>query len=210
MTRHVQFDVVRSARTASAPTPHHTPHTPYPGRRRRRSTGFTLIEAALTTVIISTGVLAILAAQQAFHKKNDWAQRNGTALLLANELRELTVVLPKHDPFTGLAMVGPEDGELGLEDYDDIDDFAGVVSGGYGEGIVFDPPVNALRQDIADLPGWSQKIEVASVLPDNISSTFTQPLGTTELLRVTVTVLYQSPQQTEPNVITTLSWVVGK
>jgi hypothetical protein len=176
----------------------------------RRARGFTLIEAALTTVIISTGVLAILAAQQAFHKKNDWAQRNGTALLLANELRELTIVLPKHDPFTGLATVGPEDGEAGLDDYDDVDDFAGVVSAGYGEGITFDPPVNALRQQVTDLPGWSQKIEVASVLPDNISSTFTQPLGTTELLRVTVTVFYKSPQETQPNAITTLSWVIGQ
>jgi hypothetical protein len=52
-------------------------------------------------------VLAILAAQQAFHKKNDWASRNGTAMQLANELRELTMVLPKHDPFTGLANMGP-------------------------------------------------------------------------------------------------------
>ncbi len=183
---------------------------PHIRKRRRRQRGFTLIEAALTTVIISTGVLAILAAQQAFHKKNDWAQRTGTALLLANELRELTMVLPKHDPFTGLATVGPEAGEDSVLDYDDVDDFAGVVNGaGIGEGIIFDPPINALRQEIADLKGWSQKIDVASVLPDNISSTFTQPLGTTDLLRVTVTVFYQGPRDDQPNVVTTLSWVVG-
>lgn len=196
------------SREGVAPPRHPTPDPRHPAARRRR--GFTLIEAALATVIISSGVLAILGAQQAFHKKNDWAQRNGTALLLANELRELTMVLPKHDPFTNLAMVGPETGEASVADYDDVDDFAGVISGGYGEGIVFDPPINALRQQVTDLPGWSQKIEVASVLPDNISSTFTQPLGTTELLRVTVTVLYQSPQQASPNVLTTLSWVIGQ
>lgn len=178
--------------------------------RRGRSAGFTLIEAALTTVVISTGVLAILAAQQAFHKKNDWAQRSGTALQLANELRELTMVLPKHDPFTGLANVGPESGEESVLDYDDVDDFAGEVDGsGYGAGIVFNPPINALRQEIADLPGWSQRIDVASVLPDNISSTFTQPLGTTDLLRVTVSVFYQGPRDPEPVIMTTLSWVVG-
>ena len=180
-------------------------------RSRKRQRGFTLIEAALTTVIISTGVLAILSAQQAFHRKNDWAQRSGTAMLLANELRELTITMPKHDPFTGLETVGPEAGETSVADYDDIDDFAGVVVSGYGQGITFDPPINALRQQVQDLPGWSQRIEVHSVLPDNISSTFTQPLGTTQLLRVTVTVLWKRPSSTdEPKAITTLSWVVGE
>ena len=40
--------------------------------------GFTLIEAALTTAIVGTGVLSIMAAQQAYLRKNDWAQRAGT------------------------------------------------------------------------------------------------------------------------------------
>ena len=37
-----------------------------PGRTGRNQRGFTLIEAALATVIIGTGVLAIVLAQQAF------------------------------------------------------------------------------------------------------------------------------------------------
>ena len=65
-----------------------------PSRRHRRDAGFTLIEAALTTVIIGTGVLAIVGAQQAYHQKNAWAQRTGTAMLLANEIREMTMPLP--------------------------------------------------------------------------------------------------------------------
>ena len=51
---------------------------------------------------------------------------------------------------------------------------------------------------------------MANVLPDNISSTFTQPLGTTDLIRVTVTMRFQSPQDNQPTTITTLSWVVGQ
>ncbi|MCE9591554.1 MAG: hypothetical protein K8S99_13645 [Planctomycetes bacterium] len=180
------------------------------GRRPRRAGGFTLIEAALTTVIIGTGVLSILAAQQAYHRKNDWAQRVGTAMLLANELRELTLTLPMHDPITGAANMGPENGENSITDYDDLDDFAGPVTGGYGAGIVFDPPVNALRQSITNMNGWSQLITVANVLPDNISSSFTQPLGTTNLMRVTVTVRYQAPGKPAPEVMTTLAWVVGE
>lgn len=183
--------------------------------RHRQRRGFTLIEAALTTVIISTGVLAILSAQQAFHRKNDWSQRIGTGMQLANELREMTMVLPLNDPITGSANLGPEETELTVADFDDLDDFAGVVAeSGYGAGVTFDPPINALRQPIANMPGWSQKIEVANVLPDNISATTTQPLGTTEMVRVKVTVYYQSPQdaakEIEPRVITTLSWVIGE
>lgn len=178
--------------------------------RRRRSSGFTLIEAALTTVIIGTGVLAIMAAQQAYHRKNDWSQRVGTAMLLANELRELTLPLPMNDPITGANNMGPENGETSITDYDDLDDFAGVVSGGTGAGLTFNPPVNALRQAVLNMDGWSQLIQVANVLPDNISSTFTQPLGTTDLMRVTVTVRYQAPGETAPQTMTTLSWVVGR
>jgi hypothetical protein len=180
-----------------------------------------LIEAALTTIIISTGVLAILAAQQAFHKKSDWAQRTGTALLLANELRELTISMPKHDPTTGMETVGQEANELTVADFDDIDDFAGTVDPStlIGAGLEFRPPINALRLEIPDMTKWSQRVDVVSVLPDNISSTFTQPLGTTEMMRVTVSVYYHPTQnnpiageakiEMDPVLVTSLSWVVG-
>lgn len=197
---------------------HSKTHSPAVQRfARKRSSGFTLIESVLTIVIISTGVLAIMGAQQAFHKKNDWAQRNSTGLLLANELRELTLTLPKHDPFTGTATVGPEANENSVTDYDDVDDFAGPVEivTGVGAGLEFDPPINALRLPIDNMPGWSQRIVVENVLPDNIGSTFTQPLGTTDLLRVTVTVRYLDPMDLRRNPdalpmnVAVLSWVLA-
>ena len=177
-------------------------------RRPRRAGGFTLIEASLTTVIIGTGVLAILAAQQAYHRKNDWAQRTGTAVLLANEIRELTLPMPQHDPFNPTNM-GPESGETTVAQYNDLDDFAGVVTNGYGAGTTFSPPINALAQQIPNMTGWTQVVHVDNVLSNNISSTFTQPLGTTDLMRVTVTVLYQAPNASAPMTMTTLTWVVG-
>jgi hypothetical protein len=184
---------------------------PTPRGRARRAAGFTLIEAALTMVIIGTGVLAMVAAQQAYHRKNDWAGRTSMGMMLANELREMTLTLPEHDPFTGTDTMGPEANELTVQDYDDLDDFAGTVDAtGYGSGLTFNPPINALRQTITDLPRWSQKIKVENVLPDNISSTFTQPLGTTHLMRVTVTVTYLATGDEEPTTISTLSWVVGE
>ena len=178
--------------------------------RGRAAAGFTLIEAALTTVIVGTGVLSIMAAQQAYHRQNDWAQRTGTAILLANELRELTLSLPLNDPISGPANMGPEAGEASVGDYNDLDDFSGLVAGGFGAGTTFDPPINALRQVIPNMNGWSQRVLVENVLSSFVSATFTQPLGTTNLMRVTVTVRYQEPNAANPSTITQLRWLMAQ
>jgi hypothetical protein len=187
---------------------HPKPDTRYPTRPRAR--GFSLIEAALTTVIIGTGVLAIVAAQQAYHQKNGWAQRSGTAMLLANEVRELTMPLPMSDPITGQSVIGPEPGETTVADYDDLDDFAGIPVGADYPGTTFDPPIDALRRPITGMPGWSQVVTVQSVLEDNLAATFVQPLGTTPMLRLTVDVRYQAPNESAPQTVTQLTWVVGQ
>jgi len=187
---------------------HPTPYGLRPRRRSRRSAGFTLIEAALTTVIVGTGVLAIIAAQQAYHMKNNWATRTTTGMLLANEVREMTLGMPLHDPITGKTNLGPEGDESTVVAFDDLDDFAGVVTSGQGAGTTFDPPINALRQDIGDLNGWSQRVTVESVLPDYIDAAFTQNLGSTDVMRVTVDVFYQAPDKAAPEPITRLTWVV--
>jgi len=172
-----------------------------PSRRPRRPRGFTLIETALTTVIVGTGVLAIVAAQQAYVQKNDWAQRTGLGMMLANELREMALTLPMYDPIYGPRVQSGHAAKSNLDAFNCLEDFANRT---------FSPPINAMRQTVNDLPGWSQHIEVVNVLPDNISSTFTQPLGTTDVMRLTVTVSYQSPQMTEPMAITQMTWVTTR
>ncbi len=176
-----------------------------------RAGGFTLIEAALTTVIVGTGVLAIVAAQQAYHQKNTWAQRAGTAQLLANEVREMTLSLPIHDPITGDMHIGAEPNEPGVADFDDLDDFTGPIDGSGGStGVTFSPAINALRQPIDNMPGWSQHIEVGSVFPDWINATTTQPVGATDTIRVVVRVLYQAPDEAGPSEVTSLAWLVTR
>lgn len=179
-------------------------------KHRHRNSGFTLLEAALTTVIVGTGVLAMVAAQQAYHKKNDWAQRTGTAMLLANELRELTLSLPMHDPFTPNDDFGPEPDEVSVVNFDDLDDFAGVVTDFVGAGITFDPPINALRQPIANMNGWSQTINVVNVLSRHIKSPISQNLGSTNLMRVTVSVSYQPPTSPVAGTVTQLAWLIPR
>ena len=85
--------------------------------------GFTLVETALATVIIGTGVLAMISAQQVLLEKNNWSTMANTATLLGNEIREMTLNLPRHDPVTGTAFWGPEPDEVDVEDFDDVDDF---------------------------------------------------------------------------------------
>ncbi|MFN3167188.1 MAG: hypothetical protein ACE37H_09010 [Phycisphaeraceae bacterium] len=179
-------------------------------RRLRRAAGFTLIEASLTTVIIGTGVLAILAAQQAYHMKNNWATRSSTAMLLANELRERTLSLPLHDPITGTATLGPESDETSALAYDDLDDFAGNVSAGVGAGTTFSPPINALGLPLSDLDRWKQRIKVERVPEDYIDTTYPLPLdtGDSAMFRVTVTVLYNDPSTGNDETATELTWIV--
>jgi hypothetical protein len=111
-------------------------------RRARRSglsrPGFTLLEAALATVIIGVGVLALLEAHQSFLRANSWSTRAAEGTYLANEIREYMRGLPRHDPVTGLYLDsadtlhgwGPDTGEVVLADFDDVDDFDGPVSTG--------------------------------------------------------------------------------
>ncbi|RMH12090.1 MAG: hypothetical protein D6695_07655 [Planctomycetota bacterium] len=107
--------------------------------RARAAGGFTLIEAALATVIIGVGVVAMVEAQQAFIRSNLWSSHAASGTFLANEIRELTRHLPRHDPVTGLYLEddefggsqlvgwGPEPGEVLVEDLDDLDDFDGLT-----------------------------------------------------------------------------------
>ncbi len=103
--------------------------------------GFTLIETGLALIVIGVGVLALVQAQQAFLKKNAWSTNASTATFLANEIREMTQHMPRHDPFsggiyfqdpvarTGFTGWGAEPSETAVLDFDDLDDFDGVAFG---------------------------------------------------------------------------------
>ena len=192
-------------------------HTTNPNAKRRLSPvpssafrvpsslrrGFTLIEAALVTVIVGVGVLSIVQAEQAYHQQNDIAGRMGTALLLANEIRELTMGLPQRDPIGGASHWGPESGELTVADYDDLDDF----DGSQGTGTTISPPINALRQPLTNMTGWSQVVTVENVLDGNVSSSTAAPDGSTSVMRITCRVLYQQPGKPVATEITRLTWL---
>jgi type II secretory pathway pseudopilin PulG len=179
------------------------------GKPRFRG-GFTLIETTVASIIVALAVLAIVAAQQAFHRQNDWAGKEATGLSLANEMRELTMNLPQHDPITGPAAFGPEVNErdpdplIMIQFLDDLDDFAGLNGG----GITFVNPVNANRQPIPNLTGWTQRIWVENVAPSNIAGPAVTP-NTTDLLRITVTASYTDPGGSDTTEIARLTWIAS-
>src|SRR5436309_1842325 len=109
-----------------------------PSTTRSRRPAFTLIETAMATVIIGVGVVALVEAQQAFMHTNGWSSQAATATFLANEIREMTRRLPRHDPVTGLFTTGGgggpvtvvgwgrEPSDVTVQDFDDVDDFDGL------------------------------------------------------------------------------------
>ncbi len=178
------------------------------GRARTARLGFTLIETALATIIVGVGVLAIVAAQQAFHKQNAWSTHAAIATYLGNEIREMTLNLPRHDPVTGSAIWGPEEGEatLGLVAFDDLDDFDNA----YFTSLATPPdepngPVNARREIIPNMQGWAQLVQVDKVKPNDIRTLAAS--GEPYLIRMTVIVTYKGPYDDEPVEMTRVSWI---
>lgn len=172
----------------------------------RSARAFTLLETSLATVIIGVGVLAIVEAQQAFLRKNSWSSHTATAMFLANEIREMTRHLTRHDPFSGglywedpvahggFRGWGPEVGELGVDDFNDLDDYDGIAFGSAPAGdlpsartIQFEGPINSFGEVIPEMSwdgavvvdmngdpvpmrGWTQFIEVTKVDPENFTA----------------------------------------
>ncbi len=163
-------------------------HSAHRAARTLARRGFTILETMMALVIIGVGVLAFVDAQAAFTASNNWSSRAATGMLLANEVRELTRRLPRHDPVTGLSLSGSggaavlvgwgrEGGEVAIADLDDLDDFDGITFGDLG---TFAGPIDAfgnivpdlnvdgsVRTDaegaVAPLLGWSQTVTVQKV-----------------------------------------------
>jgi hypothetical protein len=189
----------------------------------RAGRGFTLIETALATIIVGVGILAMVSAQQAFHQQNNWSTHASIGERLGNEIREMTLILPRHDPVTGYDPVtftgwGPEDNEISWEDFDDLDDWDGAGGGlsfgsDWDDATVDNGPINARRQIIENMPGWEQIITVHNVNPFNINGeqgdgSILFPLdGMTGMIMVEVLVRYTGPNDPEPTDVTTVSWI---
>jgi type II secretory pathway pseudopilin PulG len=186
-----------------------------PGKRHR--VGFTLIETSLATIIVGVGVLAMVSAQAAFHKKNAWSTHASIAMALGNEIREMTWNLPQRDPVTGDAFWGPEANEVSFDDYDDLDDFDGDGGGLKFSAAWNNGPINARREIIPNMDGWSQTVRVfnvdqfdIAVDPDRPDDSLLPADGTTSVMAVEVVIEFQGHNETTPREMTRVSWIAPR
>jgi type II secretory pathway pseudopilin PulG len=126
--------------------------TPFAPRRLRssatgkRAGGFTLIEAAIATVIIGVGFTAMLALLGAGTVANKEGAELTTAINLANNIHEAAVRRAYRDLF-------------GLEGtYELVDAATGTYQ-----------PVDAKLSPIPSMTGWSQVVDVSYVDPNRLT-----------------------------------------
>jgi len=169
------------------------------GHRPRRHRGFTLIEAAMTTVIIGVGCVGMLQLLGAGTLANNDGAELTTGMNLAGNIRECMTGLSFTDPTTPTHW-GPEAGETTVTQYNDLDDFDGWTSSP-------NPPIDARRQSLgSQYDGWVQQVKVERLKPDDLQTvkahlTLSPDLRPT--CRCTVTILHNGHQ------VYTQTWVAG-
>jgi len=161
--------------------------------RRHARCGFTLIEAAVATIVIGLGIAALLAAMGAGARNTHAAQQLTTAALLTQEIREWTAALPFVDPDPGQGAIPGPDGSSPQVFVDDLDDLMNVT---------YSPPRDGRGVAIEDLPDWSQTITLTWLDLDDFSSPLSP--GGSDLVDVRVDITYQGHQ------VMTTSWLISR
>jgi prepilin-type N-terminal cleavage/methylation domain-containing protein len=150
----------------------------FPSARGRR--GFTLIEAAIVTVIIGVGVVSMLQLLAAGTVSNSEGTELTTAINLANNVREFSLGLAYYDPDTDMTVNPPKyewnTKEANVKAYDNIMDLDGPTdtgnqaddpASGYQK---FSPPLDVRRDTINTYSGWEQWVKVETVSPNAVTS----------------------------------------
>jgi len=161
-------------------------------KRRESIGGFTLVEVLIATVLIGLSIAALLAANGTLTMANGAGTDQSTAEFLAEQIRELTTMLPVVDPQTTTVTTstpfGPE--EASLAAYDDMDDF---------DGASFSPPIGADRTILSAFASFGQTVTVQNVDRANFDQVVAD--HGSQFVRVTVRILRNGRE------ITSASWI---
>jgi type II secretory pathway pseudopilin PulG len=163
------------------------------GGRRRNTAGFSLVEAAMSIVLVAVmfaAVLQTVGAGRMSHYKTT-GQRRGVLLG-----RQLLAEIQQHryeDPDVPTVAPGLETGEGASDrmDFDDVDDF---------EGWFAQPPQDTDGSTEPDQDDWSREVSVDWVNPTNLEQA---SVTETKAKRIIVTVKHRGMVMSELTIIRT-------
>ncbi len=166
--------------------------------RRIQSRGFTLVEAAISIVLVSVLLVAALDTTGAAKLGQYNTLTRGRAHLLAEDLMaeimrqsyadpEDVGFIDLTDPSITPSSLGRDSGEFGGDrvDLDDVDDYHGWTAS---------PPEQKDGTTIPDLTGWTRGVNIERLDPANLSLAPASELG---LKRITVSVEHDGVPVTE-------------
>jgi len=147
---------------------------------KHRSSGFTLVEVAVSAIVVSVMMVAALRAVSASRTAHAGAERRATARLLADDLMGQIGRVAYTEPGATTLILGPEVGELlaGKAAFDDIDDFNGWTES---------PPTDVAGASLSRFTNWSRTVTVAWV---GLASPSVSSVTETGAKRITVIVKY--------------------
>jgi type II secretory pathway pseudopilin PulG len=160
---------------------------------RPTANAFTLIEAALATVIVGVGIMAMMQLFAVCTQNNAYASHETTAMLLANNIQETMASLPFNDPIQGQKYFGPEPNET-TATWNDVDDF---------DGASFNPPIDSMRNTLTNMAQYTQDVDVVPVDPDQLTSVQASYTGA---VRITVKIYYQANASAAKQEVYRISW----
>lgn len=147
---------------------------------RCRSRGYTLIETALATIIIGTGIIATMQLMAAGTMSNSAATELTTAINLANNVHEIAVGLPFVNSANPNSTTFKDAG--GPVNYTYLWDM---------NGDSYSPPLDVTRNTISGYGNWTQKVTVQSVDPTALTSVRPNSIAL-PTARVTVIILHNA------------------
>jgi len=153
-----------------------------PRRSKRRRRGFTLLETALATIIIGTGVIATMQLMAAGTMSNSAASELTTAVNLAGNIHEIALGLPFASTTNPTSTTFKDSG--GPLNYTYLWDM---------NGDVYNPPLDVTRHTITGYGNWTQTVTVQSVDPTSLTSIRPNSI-TLPTARVTVIILHNTKQ----------------
>ncbi|MGH7126964.1 MAG: type IV pilus modification PilV family protein [Planctomycetaceae bacterium] len=164
-------------------------------RRERPRAGFSLVEVALSSLLVGGLLVTAMASLGAALRSRQHAADHATAILLGRALMAEIIARPYQDPH-GESGLGPESGEHSGDRsrFDDVDDFHDWSD---------EPPTDRDGKTLAGLDGWTRRVLVEYVHPDDLNRVVSSDLG---VKRITVTVQHDEGEPARLRMVVTESW----